>query len=209
MFTGIIQGIGSIKYLKKNEGIIHYAVQLTDSMLENIKLGSSIAIDGVCQTVIKVEKSMVYFDAIQETLEKTTLSSLVLEQSVNVERSAKFGDEIGGHILSGHIIGKATLKAIVSPDVNNRTFHLSCPPAWMSSIFEKGFIALDGASLTVGTCSSDGCFTVHLIPETLRRTVFSTKKIGSHFNIELDSFTNAVVKTVERVLLQMNLSKEH
>lgn len=205
MFTGIIQGIGNVKLLKRKVGLLHYAVELPASMLEAIQLGCSIAIDGVCQTVVKFEKNLVYFDAIQESLEKTTLGSLQLDQKVNVERSAKFGDEIGGHVLSGHIIGTVSLKAI-SPSPNNLTFHLSCPPIWMNSIFEKGFIALDGASLTVGTCSKDG-FTVHLIPETLRRTIFSSKKVGSHFNLELDSFTTAVVKTVERVLTQMNADK--
>jgi riboflavin synthase len=149
---------------------------------------------------VKIEERLVYFQAIQETLHRTSLHSYDKGQRVHVERSARFGDEIGGHILSGHIHGAATLEKIEKPDGANVIFHIRCPQKWMSYIFEKGYIAVDGASLTVVDVFPEGLFTVHLIPETLSRTTFVNKKQGSLLNIELDSTTMSIVKTVERIL---------
>jgi len=200
MFTGIVQGTAPIKSLEANNRILRYSVELPASLLDGIQLGASVSIDGCCQTVVKVEGSDLYFQAISETLKRTTMASYKLGQEVNIERSARFGDEIGGHILSGHVMGTASLHKVERVASENVIFSLKCDSKWMSYIFEKGFIAVDGASLTVVDVFEEGMFTVHLIPETLKRTTFKHKTVGSLFNIEIDSQTQAIVQTVERLL---------
>lgn len=189
MFTGIIRAIGEVAELKKKEGLLQYAVSFPHKDLE---CGASVSIDGVCQTVVKIENGQVWFDAIDETLKRTTFDSLHIGQKVNIERSAKIGDEIGGHLLSGHIYGTALLSHI---EGNIYTFTL--PPDWMKYLFSKGYIAIDGISLTLVDVEK-GKFTVHLIPETLQRTTLGTKRPGDRVNIEFDALTQAAVETVER-----------
>lgn len=199
VFTGIIQGLFPVKAVKHESGITHYAVEFSQEMLEGLQIGASVAINGVCQTAVRVEGRSVWFDAIQETLNRTTLKSLKEKELVNVERSAKFGDEIGGHILSGHIYGTAEILRIEKSE-NNVVVVFRCPAEWMKYFFSKGYIALDGASLTLVDVDPAGVFTVHLIPETLRATTFGYKKAGALVNVEFDSRTQAVVDTVERIM---------
>ena len=140
------------------------------------------------------------FDAMQETLVKTTIGSLKQGDQVNVERSAKMGDEIGGHVVSGHVSTMAEIVDVAESE-NNKvvTFHVE--PQWMRYIFSKGFISLDGASLTVVDADKEvGTFKVWLIPETLRVTKFGSKKVGERVNVEIDPQTQVIVETVERVL---------
>jgi riboflavin synthase len=200
MFTGIVQSTAPIKSLDFKDGILSYSLEFEPSMLNGLAIGTSVSIDGCCQTLVKADSSLVYFQAIPETLRRTSMGDYRIGQKVNIERSAHFGDEIGGHILSGHILGKASLHKIERPSASTAIFHLKCPSEWMAYIFEKGFIALDGASLTVVDVFQDGLFTVHLIPETLSRTTFGNKNEGDFFNVEIDSFTQSIVQTVERVL---------
>lgn len=190
MFTGIVRAIGTIIEVKKKGDLLHYAVAFPH---DNLELGASVAIDGVCQTVVKMTENSVWFDAIDETLQRTTLNILQVGQKVNIERSAKIGDEIGGHLLSGHVYGTAPIFNI---DDNIYTFH--CPAEWTKYLFSKGYIAIDGVSLTVVDVGAD-FFTVHLIPETLHRTTLGQKKIDDRVNLEFDALTQAAVETVERL----------
>jgi riboflavin synthase len=200
MFTGIVQGTASIQVLEKSEGLLSYALELNEAQRKDLSIGASVSVDGCCQTVVRIEGNFVYFQAIQETLKRTTLGTYTIGQFVNIERSARFGDEIGGHVLSGHIFGTASLQKIEKPNSATVILHIKCPREWMSFIFEKGYIAIDGASLTVVDVSSEGMFTVHLIPETLRRTTIAQKKENSLLNIEIDSLTQTVVQTVKQFL---------
>ena len=187
--------------LQPKKGMLSYALAMPPSLSAGLKIGASVAVDGCCQTVVKIESTLVYFDAVQETLDKTGIGSYVVSQAVNVERSVRMGEEIGGQFLSGHIYGTAVLKKILRPDPQNLIFEITCPPSWMRYIFEKGLIALDGVSLTVnGPLSAGGSFHVHLIPETLRQTTFSMKTVGKSFNVEIDTLTQAIVNTTEKVL---------
>ena len=129
-------------------------------------------------------------------MQRTTLNSLTVNQLVNIERAARFGDEIGGHLLSGHIFGKGSIAQI-----DQGHWKIDCPQEWLKYILEKGFIAIDGVSLTIGRVDLEGFF-IHLIPETLKTTTFSSKKIGDEVNIELDHQTQAIVDTVERLINQ-------
>lgn len=199
MFTGIVRGLFKIVEIQKKPQMVSYAIYFNDELLRNLKVGASVSIDGTCQTVTKIDRYQVWFDAIQETLNRTTLDTLNVGRLVNVETSAKIGDEIGGHLLSGHIFGKAQLINIDKTE-NQCIVRMRCPQTWMKYFFSKGFIALDGASLTLVDIDPAGEFTVHLIPETLKQTTFGFKKENDFINVELDSQTQVIVDTIERLI---------
>src|SRR5262249_50381006 len=160
--------------------------RMDHELLSSLHKGASIAISGVCQTVVDFNATSIWFDAIEETLKRTTLKHLQIGQHLNFELAACFGDEIGGHILSGHVFGTAVIDQI-ERFTHHNILTVRCPIEWTKYLFEKGFIALDGASLTlVDVDCSKGLFTVHLIPETLKRTTFSHKKEGDLVNLELE-----------------------
>lgn len=199
MFTGIVRGLLKIEKVVKKPGMTSYAAAFTEELLQGLQVGASVSVDGVCQTVVKIDQTLVWFDAIRETLERTTIKFLREGMFVNVERAARFGEEIGGHVLSGHIYGTASI-AKTDRFENNKIVTFTCEPAWMKYFFPKGYIALDGVSLTLVDVEPSGWFTVHLIPETLRRTTLGFKKEGSLVNLEFDSQTQAIVDSVERIL---------
>ncbi|MDP7329449.1 MAG: riboflavin synthase subunit alpha [Candidatus Thalassarchaeaceae archaeon] len=193
MFTGIVQGTGNVQSVS-GESILTIGIQIPST--EDLEIGGSVAIDGVCLTATSVGDT-VTFDIIPETLERTTLGSLACGSNVNVERALKFGDELGGHLLSGHIMGKAEIVSVVNED-----YTIQCPSEMGEFIQEKGFIAVDGISLTVGKTDGDGCFDVHIIPETLRLTTLGSKSTGDYVNIEIDAMTQAVVETTKRLMAE-------
>ena len=199
MFTGITRGIYPVARVERRADLLSFWVQLPTRLLEGLESGASVAIDGVCQTVVEIDGNRVKFEAIRETLDRTTLGDLRADSLVSVERSFKVGDEIGGHEVSGHIIGTGTVHRIeVDGDVYS--LEIQVPAEWMKYIQPKGFIAVDGSSLTVGKTSDDGRFWLHLIPETLRLTNLGGKKPGERVNIELESRTVTIVDTVERLV---------
>ncbi|MCX8602288.1 MULTISPECIES: riboflavin synthase subunit alpha [unclassified Gilliamella] len=198
MFTGIVQGVGQIIDIVDRDKLRTYKVKLPKSLTAKIEIGASIANDGCCLTVTKFENDTVWFDIMQETLALTTLGSKQINDYVNIERSAKFGDEVGGHIMSGHISCTATIERIEKTPTNC-TMHLTLPEQFMKYVLYKGFIGIDGASLTIGEVTQNG-FDIHLIPETLAITTLGNKQVDDKVNIEIDSQTQAIVDTVERVL---------
>jgi riboflavin synthase len=198
MFTGIVKGLFFIGDVIKHNGLTQYSVILPASMREGLQIGASVSIDGVCQSVVSVQGDHVWFDAIEETLNRTTLRELEVGLRVNVERSARLGDEIGGHLLSGHVFGKARISKVITQENQAQIFFEFSPKA-IKYLFTKGYVAIDGASLTlvdVGTHE----FSVHLIPETLRMTTLGFKKVGDWVNVELDAQTQVIVDTIERLL---------
>lgn len=202
MFTGIITGRGRLAKIKWELNRLTYAVMFPDDLLEGLVPGASVSIDGACQTVTQIEGNLVWFDAIQETLDKTTLSLLREGDLVNLERAAKMGDELGGHLLSGHVFGTVLLA-----HVQENIYILHYPEHIDRYLFEKGFVAIDGISLTIASLNREkNCFSIHLIPETLKRTTLALKKPGSRINLEIDSMTQAVVETTERVLKERELA---
>lgn len=199
MFTGIIKGVGQIKNVESTSGTKRIAVELENGLIEGLQVGASVSVDGVCLTATAIEGSRAFFDLIQETLNRTTLDAASPGAFVNIERAAKFSDEIGGHLLSGHIYDTAVVEHIENPE-NNFIITFTGKALWMKYLFSKGYIAIDGASLTlVDVNRTRNLFSVHLIPETLRMTTLGTKKIGSRVNIEIDAQTQAIVDTVERM----------
>jgi riboflavin synthase len=205
MYTGIVQACVPVSRVEVKTGLKTYAVELPEELLAGLKLGASVSIDGVCQTVVRTEGPLVTFDAMEETLRKTTIGAIAEGRRVNVERSATTGDEIGGHALAGHVMGTAEIVEVRHSE-NNRAVTFRVPKPWMSYIFPQGFIALDGASLTIVDVDRDqGTFRVSFIPETLKRTTFGEKGEGDRVNVEIDSRTQIIVDTVERVLAHMSI----
>jgi riboflavin synthase len=202
MYTGIIQGTFPVIELERKPDLTTYAVELEGEMSQGLAIGASVSIEGVCQTVTDISGSAIRFEAIRETLDLTTLDALEVGQLVAVERSAKVGDEVGGHDVAGHVSGTGVVAEV---DARGDVFDMAIevPLDWTHVILEKGFIAVDGSSLTVGEVvkgKATATFALHLIPETLRLTNLGKKNVGDRVNIEFDSRTVAIVKTVERVL---------
>ena len=147
----------------------------------------------------EINGARISFDLMKETLRITNLGDIKIGDEVNVERAAKFSDEIGGHLMSGHIMTTAEIVKILTSENNRQIWFKVQDPTLMKYILYKGFIGIDGISLTVGEVTATR-FCVHLIPETLQRTTLGAKKLGDRVNIEIDPQTQAVVDTVERVL---------
>ncbi|WP_441003584.1 riboflavin synthase subunit alpha [Pseudocolwellia agarivorans] len=219
MFTGIVQSQAEVISIKTENQLSRLVISVTPSLVSHLEIGASIAINGVCLTVVEFHEHLdnayaIAFDVIEETLRVTSLSDLSVGSWVNIERSLKFGDEIGGHIVSGHVQYKSTLiKKQETP--TNTTLYFECAAAWLKYIFDKGFITVNGASLTVGkveTMTLDGieknCFSVHLIPETLSRTNLGKLNVNDAVNLEFDQQTITIVKTIERLnLSHLNITQ--
>jgi len=175
-----------------------HTVELPEDMAGGLQTGASVAHNGCCLTVTETDGRTARFDLMAETLDKTNLGRLKAGDLVNLERAARFGDEIGGHLMSGHITATTEILRIERTE-HNTTMHFALPAALKPYILPKGFVGLDGCSLTIGSVGEDS-FCVHLIPETLRRTLFGTRQAGDTVNLEIDPQTQAVVDTVGRIL---------
>ena len=202
MFTGIVQRACAISTIERREGMIHLTLDLGPELTAGLERGASVSIAGTCLTAIDfdVDAGWARFDVIAESLRCTTLGELAEGDLVNIERAARIGDEIGGHLLSGHIHGVAEVVDVSTP-TNNHEVTMRVEPDVARFIFSKGYIALDGCSLTIVDVDRDAStFSVHLIPETLERTTFGHRGDGGRINVEVDAQTLAVVETVDATL---------
>ena len=195
MFTGIVQGTGKIVDVIQGETIKSFKIEVPNT--DALEIGASISVDGVCLTATSIENNVVSFDVIQETLNRTTLGQLELNEIVNIERSLKFGDEIGGHLLSGHIMATGIVNEKFESG-EGLNFSILAPLSIEKFLLEKGYIAIDGISLTIGEINNSR-FNLHIIPETMRQTTIASKQVGDAVNIEIDSTTQTIVSTVERM----------
>ena len=211
VFTGIVQGKTSViskDVIKENEAMA-FRMQFPKGATENLQVGASVAINGTCLTAVEIdqENDTARFDLIIETLRATNLGKLDVGSEANFERAARIGDEIGGHNVSGHVNCVAQLESVEATDENRRLL-FSLPKDVGRYVFAKGFVAVDGCSLTVGEVERGDerdSFSVYLIPETLRVTTLGGYTPGDAVNIEADASTVAVVETVARVLAEKNL----
>lgn len=199
MFTGIVQGTAQIQSIVEKRNFRTHTVKMPQELLTGLETGASVANNGVCLTVTNIENDLVSFDLMTETLRITNLGNLKQGDFVNIERAMKFGDEVGGHILSGHVYCTAKVSQRI-PSENNLQIWFELPTQdVMKYILTKGFIAIDGISLTIGEVK-DNQFCVNLIPETIDRTLIAQRQLGDLVNIEIDPQTQAIVDTVERYL---------
>ncbi len=201
MFTGIVQGVATVAAISDRPGLRSFTLQFPPGFCAGLEIGASVASDGVCLTVtgLDAQADRADFDVMQQSLKLTTLGGLSLGSRINVERAARDGAEIGGHPLSGHVDFQAELLAIHQPQ-NNHVLRIGVPAPWMRYIFAKGYVAINGASLTVAEAGREadgaGWFEVWLIPETLRMTTFGDKGVGAPLNIEIERQTQVLVDTV-------------
>ena len=196
LFTGIIQGKGEILFSKQFSDGLKLRV-LMNELGTGLELGASVAVSGVCLTVVNFQGAWAEFDVIQETLDRSNLEMLQVGSHTNIERSLKMGDELGGHQVNGHVDCRAQILQIESP--RNRKIWIELAPHWNRYLVPKGWIAVDGVSLTVVDVESDR-FSVCLIPETLSRTTLGNATQTTHLNLEFDHQTKVIVESIERIL---------
>ncbi|WP_295164788.1 riboflavin synthase subunit alpha [uncultured Buchnera sp.] len=207
MFTGIVNGIARVVSIDKKKKFHTYTVDFPAFLLKNLKIGDSVANNGCCLTVKYINNFYVVFDIMQITIENTNLGNLNVGDYVNIERSLKYGDEMGGHIISGHIMHTAKICKILKLDENYFLWCKVNSNSLMKYIFYKGFICIDGISLTISDIMKDE-FCISIIPETLSSTTIGYKKIGQLVNIEIDFYTQIIVDTTKR-LIKNNMSLLH
>ena len=212
MFTGIVQGLATVRSITDRPGLRSFTLALPpgfcdgagSGLANSLAIGASVAVDGVCLTVTSLPGAdAASFDVMQQSLSLSTLGGLREGSRINVERAARDGAEIGGHPLSGHVDFMATVAEVRRPE-NNQVLKIAVPAPWMRYIFAKGYIAVNGASLTVAEAQrhadGSGSFEVWLIPETLRMTTFGDKAEGAHVHIEIERQTQVFVDTVRAAI---------
>ena len=201
MFTGIVQGIAEVASLTDRPGLRSIELAFPPGFDEGLEIGASVACDGVCLTVTALPApGRATFDVMQQSLGLTTLGALPVGGRLNVERAAKDGAEIGGHPISGHVDCLGRVLEVRQPE-NNHVLRIAVPESHRRYVFAKGYLAVNGASLTVAEADrQQGWFEVWLIPETLRMTTFADKRAGDALNLEIERGTQVVVDTVREAL---------
>lgn len=193
MFTGIIEEIGTIKSINST-GISSQLCISTNTILEDTKIGDSIAVNGVCLTVTSIKSNLFTADVMAETLRRSNLGSLIPQSKVNLERAMPANGRFGGHIVSGHIDGTGTIVE-TKPEGNAVWIKINCSDNLLKYIIHKGSITIDGISLTVAKVT-DSDFSVSIIPHTAANTTLLQKKSGDVVNLEND----VVGKYIEKLL---------
>ena len=198
LFTGIVQGKGEILFSKQVSGGLKLRIQMNE-WSTCLELGASVAVSGVCLTVVNFQEGeWAEFDVIQETLDRSNLGMLQVGSPTNIERSLKMGDELGGHQVNGHVDCKTQILQIEQSPGNHKIW-IEIAPHWNRYLVPKGWIAVDGISLTVVDVEPDR-FSVCLIPETLSRTTLGNATQTTLLNLEFDHQTKVIVESVERLL---------
>lgn len=195
MFTGLIQEIGHVSDIKKRNHFQVLSVK-AKTVLQELSIGDSIAINGVCQTVVNFDDNIFSVECVSETLSKTTLSTIEVGQPVNLESALRLSDRLGGHIVQGHIDEIGHIKKLTQKN-NEWLLDVLAPKSLHPYIVLKGSIAVDGTSLTVSNVDSGG-FTVSVIPHTFTNTVFCYRTVGDPVNLEVDVIARYVEKQVSK-----------
>ena len=194
MFTGIVEGVGTVNKISKitkNRSAIEMTIDL-GKQVKGLKIGQSVALNGVCLTATKLSKSKCIFEMIEETTKKTDLGNLKVGGVVNIERSLKAGDRLEGHFVLGHVDGVGVIKKIVKKSKEVQVY-FEVPKSLAKYVVKKGSIAIDGISLTVVDIKKT-LASVSLIPHTIEITNFHTKKVGDKINIETDILGKYILK---------------
>ena len=198
MFSGIVQETGKVIGFVKEKDIYNLSIECSSEFISDLKKGASISVDGVCLTVKDENPEILRFDLVEETIKRTNFQNIKTGDNVNLERSLKMGDEIGGHPVSGHIHG---ISKVISIDKRDQSWDVkfSVEPFMHDYMLHKGYVAINGCSLTVGEVSNES-FMIHLIPETLSLTNLFQLEQDSVVNIELDQNTIIIADTVKKYL---------
>lgn len=184
MFSGLIAYLGRVAALARDRGGVRLRIEAPGAIAEGVAAKDSVAISGVCLTVVDHDATSMSFDVVPETIERSALGALAPGSPVNVELSLRLGDRLGGHLVYGHVDATAPILAKVAEGQGHR-LRIGTPPALARFIVEKGYVAVDGVSLTVAA-AGDGHFEIALIPETSARTTLGSKGPGDAINLEID-----------------------
>jgi len=198
MFTGIVSGKGYVQKIIKSKDYISLIIKAPKGFSKNLIKGASVSVNGVCLTVKKGKTDILEFDVIEETLQKTNLKNLSKSSRVNLERSMTAKTEIGGHLVSGHIHGTGEVLKVINRQAT-KDLQIKIPTSLREYFFYKGYVALNGCSLTIGKVLKTS-FYIHLIPETVSVTTLKDIKQGDLINIEVEQATINTVETVKRVM---------
>tara|TARA_B110000438_G_scaffold287727_1_gene320355 strand:- start:69 stop:746 length:678 start_codon:yes stop_codon:yes gene_type:complete len=210
MFSGIVQTKLVLLEINKQADFASLVYDFPAQFAVGLQLGASVAQNGVCLTVRTLKQNTdgsmrVSFDVIAQTLKLTNLADLSSGDAVNIERAARFGDEIGGHVVSGHVFGCIRVLSIEQDELNMRLV-FERPAELRPYLLNKGFVALNGCSLTIAEVTPD-TFTVWLIPETRDVTVFGSIEVGAKVNLEIDPSTQATVDTIKELMASGQLAE--
>ena len=200
MFSGIVQTVGKIESIEDKNHIKTIRIETHGDYLEDIAIGQSVSVDGVCLSLVKKNKEYCEFEAVEETINRTTLGSYKQGTKVNLEKSLKFGDTVGGHFVSGHIHTKGRIVEVELIG-ESKNILVEIEEKWIKYLTEKGYISVNGASITIGKVSKK-TFYIHLIPETLKTTNLDELIYDNYVNLEFDQTTIAIVDTTERLINQ-------
>ena len=200
MFTGIVSGKGHVQKIVRYEDYISLIIKAPKDFSKNLIKGASVAVNGVCLTVKKGKTDILEFDVIEETIQKTNLKDISKSSKVNLERSMTAKTEIGGHLVSGHIHGTGEVLKVINRQAT-KDLQIKIPTSLREYFFYKGYVALDGCSLTIGKVLKTS-FYIHLIPETVSVTTFKDIKKGDLINIEVEQSTINTVETVKKIMSQ-------
>ena len=198
MFSGIVQETGIVKDFLKENDVYRLSLNCSSEFTSGLKKGASVSVNGVCLTIKDNNPDILRFDLVEETIKRTNFEMIESGDNVNLERSLKMGDEIGGHLVSGHIHG---ISKVISIEMRDESWDVefSVEPFMKDYILHKGYIAINGCSLTVGELN-DKSFMIHLIPETLSITNLFQLKQNSSVNVELDQNTIVIADTIKKYL---------
>jgi len=192
LFTGLIEAVGKVRYLRREGDVLRISIE---SGLEGLRVGDSVSVDGVCQTVVSFEPPVLSCELMQETLRSTTMGKIKRGSMVNLERAMSAGDRFGGHMVTGHVDCIGRVRSISkSPSY----VEIEIPAELMKYIAPKGSVAVNGVSLTVGPDIKHNRFRVFLIPHTLENTNLGSLRVGQEVNIEVDIFSRYIVNFLER-----------
>ncbi|MAH06127.1 MAG: riboflavin synthase [Alphaproteobacteria bacterium] len=196
MFTGIVKDVGQVKAVDEGRGDLRFTIQ-TALDLSQIKIGASVSCDGCCLTVVDIGDDWFSVDASKETLNKTILDEWTTCSRINLEPSLTMGEELGGHLVSGHVYGVLTIKAIKREGDSHRIV-FDIPEGFEHLIAPKGSIALNGISLTVNDVT-DADFGVNIIPHTWMNTNMSSLQVGDEMNFEIDMLARYVARIMGKI----------
>ncbi|MGI9592116.1 MAG: riboflavin synthase [Myxococcota bacterium] len=196
MFTGIVETVGEVVAVEPKGELTRLTLE-APAVTEGVKLGDSVAINGCCLTVVAHDERTLAFEAIQETLDKTSIGALRVGSRANLERAMPAGGRLDGHIVQGHVDGTGTVQALERDGDDVRLF-VSCGPEVAEFLVPKGSVAIDGVSLTVVGARDDG-LDVALIPHTLAVTTLGERKPGDRVNLEADVLGKYVKKYLDRI----------
>jgi len=198
MFTGIIAAIGKIETVQPKGGDLSLQVATQQLDLSDVALGDSIAINGVCLTVVNINAAILTFDVSRESIDRTSLGNTKAGSEVNLEKALAVGERLGGHFVSGHVDGLGSVLSL-KESARSIQFRFEMPAELSRYIAEKGSICIDGVSLTVNNVG-DNWFEVNIIPHTMQETIMSSYAVGSKVNLEVD----LIARYLERLLPETN-----